>query len=144
MADGRTPRATRAGIGLWTAGVFAVGISYAMAIFGTGGRAASSLLAFGAALSSVALFVLGAATRHTLGRGVGACLVALFLVMLGAFGAAIVLPAGTATEPILLGLPLRLAIVLYGVGVLPLFVLPAVFAATFDDGERADASGNNA
>jgi len=43
------------------------------------------------------------------------------------------LPAAErAGMPLLLGLPPRAAIVLYGIGVLPLLVLPLVFALTFD------------
>lgn len=35
-------------------------------------------------------------------------------------------------EPLWLGLPRRAAIVLYGVGLLPMFVLPVAYALTFD------------
>jgi hypothetical protein len=36
------------------------------------------------------------------------------------------------SEPLWLGLPRRAAIVLYGVGLLPMFVLPVAYALTFD------------
>jgi hypothetical protein len=53
-----------------------------------------------------------------------------------AFALALALPegpgGGTVGEPLLLGLPRRAAVVVYGVGLLPVFVLPIVYALTFD------------
>ncbi len=42
-------------------------------------------------------------------------------------------PAEGAGARLLLGLPLRAALVLYGVGLLPIVVLPFAYAVTFDD-----------
>lgn len=56
---------------------------------------------------------------------------AVLLIILGAFAAALLLPA--AGEPLLLGLPRRAAIVLYGIGVLPVLILPIAYALTFDE-----------
>jgi hypothetical protein len=41
-------------------------------------------------------------------------------------------PAEGANGPLLLGLPLRTAIVLYGIGVVPIFILPFAYALTFE------------
>jgi hypothetical protein len=56
-----------------------------------------------------------------------------FLVVSGCFGAALLLPPDEGPgAALLLGLPLRTAIVLYGVGIVPLLFLPLAYAASFD------------
>ena len=56
-----------------------------------------------------------------------------FLVVAGAFGAVLLLPADEgAGAALVLGLPLRTAIVLYGVGLVPLLFLPWAYAGSFD------------
>ncbi len=55
------------------------------------------------------------------------------LVLVGCFGAALVLPAKEGAEGLLvLGLPPRAALVMLGVGLLPAAVLPLAYAWTFD------------
>ena len=54
------------------------------------------------------------------------------VVLIAGFGAVLVMPAETAGSVLWLGLPPRTAIVLYGIGVLPLFLLPLAYAYTFD------------
>jgi hypothetical protein len=138
-------RATRGGIACLVVGTLAIAAAYAatMAV-GAAPAWAPGALAVGASVDSVALFVLGAATRRTFTRGVGALLVALMAVLVAAFGAGLLLPAGAGGEPLLLGIPRRLAIVFYGIGFLPLFVLPLVYARTFDpaDGVTTGAGGD--
>lgn len=58
---------------------------------------------------------------------------ALGALLLGAFGAALWLPDAGSAEALLLGLPRRAAIVIYGVGLLPILWLPWVFARDFGD-----------
>ena len=86
----------------------------------------------GIALLSVGLMFLGAARR---GRPLGALLSALaftFVVLVAGFGLALMLPAaGPASVRLWGGLPIRAAVVLYGVGLLPALVLPLVYARTF-------------
>ena len=56
----------------------------------------------------------------------------IYLLLLACFGAALAMPAEAGAEATLwLGLPRRAAIVLYGIGVLPLFLLPIAYAWTF-------------
>ena len=55
----------------------------------------------------------------------------LFAVIAVGFGAPLVLAAETASSPLVLGLPLRAAIEIYGVGLLPMVVLPLLFAVEF-------------
>jgi hypothetical protein len=54
------------------------------------------------------------------------------VLIAGGFAAALLLPAETAGEPLWFGLPRRAAIVVYGVGLLPVLVLPLAYARTFD------------
>jgi len=69
-------------------------------------------------------------------RPVLAWLVAAFLVLVvaGCFGAALLVPADPDT--LVLGLPLRAAIEIYGIAILPVVVLPVLFAAVFPRRDR--------
>jgi len=89
-------------------------------------------LMIGTSTVMLATMVLGASRA---GASIGRLTVpfaAMFLVLLVGFGAVLVMPAETASSPLWLGLPARAAVVLYGVGVLPLFVLPIAYALTFE------------
>lgn len=61
---------------------------------------------------------------------VAAGLGALLLLV---FGAALLLPDAGSAEALLLGLPRRAAIVIYGAGILPILWLPWAFARDFRD-----------
>jgi hypothetical protein len=89
-------------------------------------------LMIGTATIMLATTVLGASRG---GAGIGRLVVplaAMFFVLVVGFGAALVMPSEVAGASLWLGLPRRAAIVLYGVGVLPLFVLPVAYALTFE------------
>lgn len=70
-------------------------------------------------------------------RGIGAlklpfAFVTLMLVI--GFGAALALPgADGPLSRLWLGLPARAAIVIYGVGLLPIIILPIAYAMTFEE-----------
>ena len=81
----------------------------------------------------------------------------VFVVLASGFCLALGLPITEAPgTPLLLGLPVRAAIVIYGIGLLPIVVLPVAYALTFDTqtlseediarvrevGERARAAAN--
>lgn len=88
----------------------------------------------------VGFMILGAARE---GRGVGR-LAAPFaftaIVVGGGLGSLLLLPPAAPADPALwLGLPPRAAVVLYGVGLLPVFVLPLAYALTFDELTLSDA-----
>lgn len=115
--------------------MIAIGVVYAGLIV-SGGSAPWMPWAMAAAtpLSLVATIALGAARTgraHDGLRRLAMPFLVVLLIMLGAFAAALLLPA--EGEPLLLGLPRRAAIVLYGVGVLPALILPLAYALTFDD-----------
>lgn len=85
-------------------------------------------------VSMLAAMTLGAVRSGRPHGGLGALAVPFcvtFVLIAGGFVAALLLPA--ENEPLLLGLPRRAAIILYGVGLLPVLVLPVAYALTFDE-----------
>ncbi len=110
-----------------------IALSYLGAfVFGNATPWAAWLMALGTALLFSALTILGAARHDRPWRALALAVAFIFIVLVGAFGAALLLPPETAASPLVLGLPLRAAIVIYGIGILPAFVLPFVYARTFD------------
>jgi hypothetical protein len=118
----------------------AIAAAYASA-FRPGGAPhwASWALALGLATCMTSITVLGVASGVRARSGgaplmiVLASLAAVWALMAVCFGLALVLPPESAAEPRLwLGLPRRSAILIYGIGVLPLLVLPFAYAFTFD------------
>lgn len=96
-------------------------------------------LAMGTAAMLVSAMALGAARKGGVGR-LGFAFAAVFAVLAGGFGAVLALPATDPLDPTLwLGLPPRAAIVLYGIGLLPLFFLPLSYALTFDEMTLSEA-----
>ena len=90
------------------------------------------LMAVALPVTMVAIMVLGVARDdRRLGRLAVPIGVVLVLVA-GGFLLALGLPADRADGPLWLGLPPRAAVILYGVGLLPLFILPVAYALTFD------------
>lgn len=116
------------------AGIAAIALGYAAA-FGARGTPAWApwLLALGIPAALGAIMVLGA-TRG--GRGVGPLKIPfafVILMLVIGFGAALALPATEGPlSKLWLGLPVRAAIVIYGIGLLPIFVLPIAYALTFE------------
>lgn len=88
----------------------------------------------------LATIVLGAA-RSTGGVGrLAVPFVLIYVLLLAGFGAALALPAEAGPDaPLWLGLPRRAAIVLYGIGIVPLFLLPVAYALTFDSATLREA-----
>jgi hypothetical protein len=90
-------------------------------------------LGTGSSLVMVASMALGAVRP---GKGVGNLKWAfafVFVVLAGGFAAVMLLPAEAPGAPLYFGLPLRAAIILVGIGLLPLLVLPMAYALTFDE-----------
>lgn len=100
---------------------------------------APACLAIGANGVMMTLMAIGAMRRDTIPRSLAYTFALLFALCAGAFVAALLLPANEgAGGPLLLGLPLRTAIVVYAVGVVPIFVLPFAYALTFDSSTLDD------
>ncbi|MGH7720349.1 MAG: hypothetical protein ACREON_16080, partial [Gemmatimonadaceae bacterium] len=113
----------------------ALAAAYASAFFpGAPAPWAPWALALGIPTALVATMVLGAARGR---RGVGRlawpfAFVGVTLAL--GFGLALALPVDEhAGMQLWLGLPPRTAIVLYGIGLLPILVLPIAYALTFDE-----------
>jgi hypothetical protein len=119
-----TPGARLRAAALWGAAVGTLGIAVAyLSAFAPPPVAAWGpwLMAVALPVTMVAIMVLGVARDdRRLGRLAGG-----FLLALG-------LPADRTDGPLWLGLPPRAAVILYGVGLLPLFILPVAYAMTFD------------
>jgi hypothetical protein len=116
------------------AGILAIAGGYGAA-FSKGGTPewAAWLLALGIPVSLGAIMVLGAARGA---RGIGRLKFPfLFVVAILAIGfcAALALPATESQlSRLWLGLPARAAVVIYGIGLLPIVVLPVAYALTFE------------
>jgi hypothetical protein len=128
------PAPHRTGLTPVVLGTLLVSSGYLSAFLpGGASRAGAWLLLTGIALLVTGLIGLGAARRGRIGTPLMAGLVFTFVVLVGGFGAALLLPpAEHAASPLLGGLPLRAALVLYGVGLLPAIMLPWLYARTFD------------
>ncbi|NOT07355.1 MAG: hypothetical protein HOP28_04030 [Gemmatimonadales bacterium] len=124
----------RPGLRMVVAGTIGVALAYGSA-FRSGGAPAWGVWAmiFGIALLAVGMMALGASRP---GKPLGALrwsFLFTFVVLVGGFGAAFLLPRGeTAASPLWGGMPLRAALILYGIGFLPAIVLPLAYALTFD------------
>ena len=126
-AGGRTPSFA---LGTLCVGLIAIAVAYGSAFVVTGGaRWSAPVFALGASMAAGAMMVLGAARGGRIGVLLAPIVVTVSIVAAGML-AAWALPSGP--EPLWLGLPRRAAIVLYGVGLLPLFILPLAYAWTFD------------
>jgi hypothetical protein len=114
--------------------IIAIAIGYAAAFRQSGTPVwAPWLLALGIPISLGAIMILGAARGE---KGIGPLkLPFLFVVAVLAIGfcAALALPATESPlAKLWLGMPARAAVVIYGVGLLPIVVLPVAYALTFD------------
>ena len=95
--------------------------------------AAAWMMATGTALIMVALMALGA-VRQRGGTGrLALPFAAVFAIMAGGFAFALLLPPVAAGETLWLGLPRGAAVVLLGIGLVPMFILPLAYAFTFDE-----------
>jgi hypothetical protein len=114
--------------------ILAIAAGYASA-FKTGGAPswAPWMLAIGIPAALGSIMVLGA-TRGS--KGIGKLklpFLFVFIVLASGFCLALGLPITEAKgATLLLGLPIRAAIVIYGIGLLPIVVLPVAYAITFD------------
>jgi hypothetical protein len=116
------------------AGILAIAVGYAAAFTKAGTPSwAPWLLALGIPIAIGAIMILGAARGAA---GVGPLKFPfLFVVAILAVGfcAALALPANeSALSRLWLGLPARAAVIIYGIGLLPIVVLPIAYAVTFE------------
>jgi hypothetical protein len=121
------------GLRLLVVGVLGMAAAYASAFFAPPvARVGPWLMAVMVPLTMVATLLLGAMRAGRPSRALMIAFATVFVIVAGGFLLALALPAESADAPLVAGLPRRAAIILLGVGVLPLFLLPLVYAATFD------------
>jgi hypothetical protein len=116
------------------AGITAIALGYGGAFLPGGTPVwAPWLLAVGIPVALGAIMILGAA-RGRMGVGPLKYPFAFVIVVLAiGFCAALALPATEGPlSRLWLGLPARAAIVIYGIGLLPIIVLPVAYALTFE------------
>jgi len=126
--------ARRAAVVVLFLSILAIAVAYTVALTTSGGSVlAPWIAAIAIPASLTAVMILGAVRGD---RGIGRLtlpflFVALILIL--GFVAALALSA-TESEGsrLVLGLPLRAAIVIYGIGLLPIIVLPVAYALTFE------------
>lgn len=91
------------------------------------------LMVLGVGTLMVGTAALGATRHNRLGK-VGVPLTIAWAIVVVGFSLALALPADSAAAPrLIFGLPRGAALILYGVGLLPLFVMPLAYALTFDE-----------
>lgn len=125
----------RSAIAALSCSTIAIALAYASAFLPDGaGMLSAILMILGIATMAVSLMILGAVRAgHRLGP-LRYALGFLFVVFVLGFGIPLFLSDGAAVSTGLwLGLPRTTAIIVYGVGVLPVLVLPLVYAWTFED-----------
>ena len=127
-------KARRTAVVILFLSIAAIAIAYGAALVTSGVSTwAPWIAAIAIPVALTAIMVLGAVRGD---KGIGSLaipfgLVALILVV--GFLAALILPATESpTSSLWLGLPARAAIVIYGIGVLPIIVLPVAYALTFE------------
>lgn len=116
-------------VGWWAfvSGLLAILSAYLLLLVGVAGHPASLLMIYGVGATVVGPLLL-VESRGRLTRPVLVTVLTVSVVVLGGFTWALLLPPDAAADGKPFGLPLRAAIVLLGVGVLPAFVLPWAYA----------------
>ncbi len=140
----RSPRGRRFGFGLIVVSTLVLAAGYASAALPSAALPSAALpsgapafapwtFVLGIPCLIVGLMALGTARAdRRLGRLI-VPFVFVWLVLVVGFGAVLLLPPADPLDPTLwLGLPPRAAVVLYGVGALPVLVLPLAYALSFD------------
>jgi len=110
------------------AGLLALAAAYAVAAIRPEASAIEWLTIVGISTSQAGMLAIGAARSGRLSQAATLATFTVLLVPLLGFGAVLLLSPETVAGPYWLGLPRRAAIVLLGVGVLPMLVLPFAYA----------------
>lgn len=126
--------ATRVALLLIVSAVLAIAAAYGTTlVLGSAAAFVAPALAYGIGASMTGMFMLGAARNGALRSWLVVVFVAVFLVITGTFWVVLALPANEGAAGILLlGVPRRTALILLGVGALPMLLLPIAYALAFD------------
>ena len=113
-------------------GVIAIALAYTAAFFPVARTVAPWLMVAGIVLLLCSLVLLGTRRQgRSRPRALRLGLSLLAIVLLGGFGAALLLPPEGPGAPLVLGLPRRAALLVYGIGILPALFLPLIYALSF-------------
>lgn len=124
--------AKRIGIALVFGGTLLIAVAYASAFLPGGAPMwANWLLIVGIAATISGTMTVGAARHGRIGA-LALPFAAVFVILVACFGVALTVGDPAPGGPLWLGLPRGAAVVLYGVGVLPLLFLPLAYALTFE------------
>lgn len=121
-------------VGGVVAGTLGIAAVYAALLWpGPSPEWAPWLMIVAVATQMISVAALGAARGGRPSR-VAIPLAAAWLILVLGFGLALALPAESAAGAVLmLGVPRGTALILYGVGLLPLLAMPLAYALTFDE-----------
>lgn len=122
----------RAGLSLLVLGLFAVGAAYALVLTDRALRAAPWWLALGTTAVLAGMAMMGIARRGRATPMLARAAAVSCVSVAAGLVVPLVLPAPSAGEPLLLGLPRPTAILLSLVGLLPLVLLPIAYAVAFE------------
>ena len=127
----RIPPLKRGALAAVVVGTVAIGASYLSALV-SGGPVlwAPAVFVVGIASIMVGVMILGAASDRGLGR-LTLPFAFIWLLLVGGFALVLRLAADPSGD-LWLGLPPAAAIVIYGIGLVPVVVLPFAYALTFD------------
>jgi hypothetical protein len=116
-----------------------IAVAYIACFAGYADRTATiALMVVSVATMLIAAMMLGALRNGQLGR-LALPFAAVWVILVAGFIIAALLPPETAITPhLILGVPRRAAIILYGIGLLPLIGMPIAYAVTFEDSTLAD------
>lgn len=109
-----------------------IAVAYASAFIAGGAPWGAWCMVAGVAGISVSVMALGAHREGRRNTLVIAALLATGASLVAGLSLALLLPDAGSAERVVLGFPVRASSVIYLVGVFPLFVLPVVYAWTFD------------
>lgn len=126
--------ARRAAVVILFLSIAAIAIAYGASLVTSGASTwAPWIAAIAIPVALTAIMILGAVRGD---KGIGSLAIPfgfVALILIIGFLAALMLPATESpTSSLWLGLPARAAIVIYGIGVLPIIVLPVAYALTFE------------
>jgi hypothetical protein len=122
----------RAGLSLLVLGLIAVAGAYALVFADIAFHAAPWLLALGTTAVLAGMVVLGIARRGRAAPVLTLATVVCFASVAIGLAVPLMLPAPTASDPLLLGLPRPTTILLLLAGLLPLVLLPVMYAIAFE------------
>jgi MFS family permease len=131
----------RTGLIVFTCAMLLIAVAYASAFLPGGAPVWGAwLLAAGTCLALVSMMVIGASREGRIGRRLATAFGVVLLIIGGGFAVLLALPSADPADPTLfLGLPVRAAVLLYGIGLLPFFIVPLAYAWTFDEMTLSDA-----